>query len=709
MPSKFRRVGSCLLLAASLAEAQESSSAAPSAVAGAASSVEAAENRTEDGSIDGNREAVYAVTIIEARPRPATASTSRVTARDIAATPHRTAEDALRLIPGLTLVQHGSEGKGYQFFLRGFDAIHGSDLELTVDGVPVNEWSNVHAQGYLDLGFVIPEVIQSVEVTKGPFTLGQAAFAMAGSADYQLGVAEPFRGLRTTYTVGSTHRHRGVITFTPREGDGKDFIATEALHDDGFGSNRNIDRSAILGRVRLFDSATSGTLSLLGSVHVARFALPGTVRNADARAGRVGFYDSYDSSTRGLSGRELLALKYAWQDRVHEFGASVWGGYRQLTLLENYTGFLVDPINGDRRGQSQHGIGFGASFTYAMQLTNVLGLESGLGVRGDVFEQRQSHVGRREQVVTRERHVSATQTLSHALLGARWHPTETTSIAAGGRIDVAHVTVLDYLDDERVGQGALFAVSPRLTAQWRASETLALFAAYGRGFRPPEARAFTSFAPERAGISEDLYQGGDPTMTVANSIELGGRWLHSRYVGASLSTFGTFIERESIFDHVSGINLELNGTRRLGVEFSAHSNPVDWLTLSGDATYVDARFVQSGNPVPLAPWLTGGVRAVASHASGLHGGTRFAALAPRPLPHGARGATLAMLDATAGYRAGRFALDLELENLLNLQLREGEYHYASYWDRSSEPNALPVVQYVAGPPFNARLSLTVLF
>ena len=92
------------------------------------------------------------------------------------------------------LVQHGSEGKGHQFFLRGFDAIHGADLLVRVGGVPWNEWSNIHAQGYLDLGIVIPEVIQSIRVRKGPFALDDGAFAMAGSVDFDLGVPETTGG-----------------------------------------------------------------------------------------------------------------------------------------------------------------------------------------------------------------------------------------------------------------------------------------------------------------------------------------------------------------------------------------------------------------------------------------------------------------------------------------------------------------------------------
>ena len=92
-------------------------------------------------------------------------------------------------------------------------------------------------------GYVAPEAIESVEVTKGPFSVEQGAFAMAGSAEYQLGIPYPDRGLRATYAIGTTNRHRGVVTYSPVEGDGHEFVALEAVHDDGFGQNRAIDRA----------------------------------------------------------------------------------------------------------------------------------------------------------------------------------------------------------------------------------------------------------------------------------------------------------------------------------------------------------------------------------------------------------------------------------------------------------------------------------
>lgn len=649
------------------------------------------------------------MTVTAPRPHPRTASTSHVTAREMAAVPRRNAEDALRLVPGFTLVQHGSEGKGHQFFLRGFDAVHGADFELTVEGIPVNEWSNVHAQGYIDLGFIIPEAIKSVEVTKGPFTLGQGAFGMAGSADYRLGVPEGDRGTRTTYTIGTTNRHRGLATYSPAEGDGEDFIAVEAMHDDGFGQNRSIDRAALLGRVRLFDDAEHGTLSLLGSGYLAEFELPGTLRNEDVEASRMGFYDAYDRAGNGLSSRGLLALSHKWKKDAHELSSVVYGGYRRLELLENYTGFLIDPVNGDRRAQAQTTRNFGATINYAVTLTETLDLEAELGVRGDVLRQSQKHVDQAEVPLETERELSGVQVLTHGLFGLRFQPVDELLLATGARVDVASISVEDHVASASSSSGAFAALSPRATAEWRVTTPFRVFAAYGRGFRPPEARSLTTFEPTRTGLSEDLYAGGDARMTVADSFEVGLRWMQSRYLGTSMSGFATLIERETVFDHVSGVNLELNSTRRLGAELEIHSNPVDWLLLNADVTYVDARFVESQNPIPLAPWLVGGFRAIVTHENGFRAGLRFMALAPRPLPHGAQGAPMAMLDATAGYTWSWLRLDLEVENLLNQRIREGEYHYASHFRPAEEPSEIPVVHYVAGPPLNARLSLSAVF
>jgi iron complex outermembrane recepter protein len=193
--------------------------------------------------------------------------------------------------------------------------------------------------------------------------------------------------------------------------------------------------------------------------------------------------------------------------------------------------------------------------------------------------------------------------------------------------------------------------------------------------------------------------------------EIGAHVLPDARVSANVAGFATLLARESVFDHVSGLNLELNGTRRLGGEAVVTLLPTHWLRLSADVTAVDARFRSSGRRVPFAPWLSAGGRALLTHPSGVRAGVRFAALAPRPLPHGARGEALYMLDASVGYRVGWFDAQLACENLLFRELREGEYHFASHWSaRDGDTRSfVPTSQIVAGPPFNARLTLSATF
>jgi outer membrane receptor protein involved in Fe transport len=282
-------------------------------------------------------------------------------------------------------------------------------------------------------------------------------------------------------------------------------------------------------------------------------------------------------------------------------------------------------------------------------------------------------------------------------------------LKAGARWDVAGVAFRDELATSKREQDPLGVLSPRLTIVAHVRDDLTVSGAFGRGVRPPEARAFSSFTPERTGTSEELYEGGAPRMTVADSAELGTRWEMNAALALQLAGFATYVERETLYDHVSGLNLELNGTRRVGAEAVLQAQPLAGLALTFELTVVDARFRESQNPIPLSPWLTGGVRAVAGRDLGLRGGLRWLGLAPRPLPHGARGAALVLLDATVGYYWRRIRLDVELENLPNLHLREGEYHYASRWRLDEAESELPVLQFVAGPPFNARASLTALF
>jgi outer membrane receptor protein involved in Fe transport len=291
--------------------------------------------------------------------------------------------------------------------------------------------------------------------------------------------------------------------------------------------------------------------------------------------------------------------------------------------------------------------------------------------------------------------------------GVRATPTDWMQMEAGGRVDVFATTVRDRVAGEDFG-GAAAAVSPRAMTKFLPADRWQLFAAYGRGVRSPEARAYT--LPTTTPENEDLsrYAGGRPRMTQSDSVEVGTR-VQPSILDLGVAGFGTWIDRESVFDHVSGFNVERSATQRVGVEADVQLHPTAWLDFGADVTWSRGRFRDSGSPIPGAPPLIVTAKALVDHPKGWRAGVRWFVLGARPLSYGAVAAPTSVLDLNVGYRYRWAQIDLSIDNLWNQKWREGEYHFASHWDPSRSRSQLPTVHAVAGNPFTARIALTLHF
>lgn len=647
-------------------------------------------------------------TVVVANRAPRTAAQRTVGANEIAASPRRrSADDLLRLIPGVFLSQHGAEGKGQQFFLRGFDAAHGADLEVSVAGVPINELSNIHGQGYVDLNFVVPEVVRRITANKGPFLLDQGNFANAGTIRFELGVDRPARGSRASYEFGSTLRHRGVFVHAPKNLPKETFLAVEAMTDRGFGSVRGARRATVLGQVRLLDSPVYGALDLLGGVYAARFDAPGALRVDDVAAGRVARDGAYRDDGGGRSGRALVVLRHQLELGVGRLEQRVYGQLRDFEIVEDFTGFLLDPERGDRRRQRHRFASAGYQLQYHRPLGERLVLVAGGAWQGDLVRQQDARVDESHRLLSRNWELDVGQHQAHARAGLQWRPLDRLTIDAGARLDLFAYHAQDRVVPGLEARKVLAMPSPRLTTSLRLTSSASLFLAYGRGLRAPEARSILggTAAPEDTAL--DRYRGGPPRVVTSDAVELGTRVNLRQRVSAGVALFGTWIDRELVFDHISAVNIELNRTRRLGVDLDLAVWPRPWLQLRQDLSLTHARFVDSGAPVPLAPPVMSATGFTLVHPKGFRAGARLLAVGSRPLPHGARSAAYALLDLSVGYRLGPLQLDLQIDNVTNVQWKEGEYHYASWWDQSQPRSTLPALHFMAGPPLTARIGATL--
>lgn len=622
-----------------------------------------------------------------------------VSARALELTPRKNTDDLLRVVPGLYTSQHGSEGKGQQFFLRGFDAVHGADLSIRVGGIPLNELSNVHGQGYADLGFVLPEAVAGITSRKGPFDLAQGWFATAGSIDLELGVAS--RGKRVGYELGTTNRHRLVAIEAPEGGPTGQFIAADLMRDDGYGETRGAEHGTVIAQTEL--GVGRLTLRPMIAGYWAKFGEPGVIPLDDIASGHFDRMDAPAGDLGGRSQRLLAGLGARWQRGRDELAASAHLGWRGLALDENFTGFL-ESDQGDGRRQTHRAVTGGARVAWRRELAPGLRLVTGAELIRDQLRQTEQRVGVMGEVWADERDLEAATSSAGAWAGVALRRGRLTA-TGGARVDAMAIDATDRLEAMASGAGAVAAVSPRLAVAWR-DDRLSLSVAAGRGQRPPEARAFTR-RPSREGLEATVYDGGDPAITAADAVEIGAE-LRGGAVAAGATGFATWIDRESVFDHLSGASALRDGSRRLGVEAFVEARPRPYLALRADVTAVDARFVVTENPVPGAPRLLGTVEARLDRkpfAAGLTG--RF--LGPRPLSHGATAAASTVLDAAGTWTAGRWTLALQIDNLLAGDWNEGEYHFASHWDLAAPKSELPRVHVSPGRPFGARLGATVQF
>jgi iron complex outermembrane receptor protein len=637
-----------------------------------------------------------------------------IDASTIATTPTTAADDLLKLVPGLLITRHGAEGKGRQIFLRGMDAAHGSDIEVTVDDVPWNEPSNVHGQGYLDLQLLIPETVSAIEVAKGPYRLEQGAFATAASVRFGLGIAPENRGVRVGYEIGSTNRHRALITAATKSGGS--FVAAEAVRDGGYGSNRETRRLTLMGKVGVL-STPSHRLELLGGGHLSRFGEPGTVPLALADSGRVGFYDSVSPDTDGQSDRGFLAARWNRTQSDHRTSATLFATGRRLQLQENFTGFLIEAERGDRLEQRHEAWGAGLRLHHESNLGTALVLIAGANVTSEHIDQREDRIDANHVPFARTRALRGWLGGISGQVGARWLASRTFEVEGGLRAEGFWFDVADRGLTEtgaRAAVGAFRSVLlPRLVTTIFVSERLTGTLAYGRGVRPPEARAIaardgnTTDNGNTADTDQSTYSGGSAQPTIADGADAGVRWRPSERFELGATGFATVIRREQIFDHIAGANLTRSATRRLGIEGDFTARPWPWLSLRLDATAVDARFIDSERPVPGAPTLFGSFEAHIVHPAGWSGGARAMAIGPRPLAHGARAGSAFIADALVGYRGSWWDLSLTIENLAGTRWREGEYNYASWFDRSQPRSAIPQLHYAAGPPRVFHLGLGV--
>ncbi len=594
--------------------------------------------------------------------------------------------ELLEAVPGVIISQHSGEGKANQYYLRGFNLDHGTDLFTDVAGVPVNMPTHAHGQGYSDLNFLIPELVTSLQFRKGPYFAEEGDFAAAGAVHVNLArtIAPGFAQLEG----GQDGYARAVVARSVRALGGDLLLGGELAHNDGpwvvpdHFRKWNLLASWSRGDVR-------NGVRVLAMAYQGHWTATDQVPQRAIDAGLIPRFGTLDPTDGGRSTR--YSLSGEWQRSTEDVvtRASAFAMAYGLDLYNNFTYDLDDPENGDQFHQHDRRIVTGGRVV--RQWLRTIGgreteNEAGVQFRNDnITGLALSHTRAREELsTTRQDHVAQTSAAVFVQNTTTWSPHLRT--IAGLRADTYrfHVSGDNPLNS---GHAAESLLSPKLAVilgPWAKTE---LYANAGYGFHSNDGRGSTIRVSPTTGVPVDRVS----PLVRAKGAEVGVRTAALPGLESSVAVWGLDIDSELVFSGDAGETEASRASRRWGAEWSSVWQVTRALAFDADLSLSRARFTEpdptlgnnpdAGNDIPGALQNVVSAGVAWSDPAGPFASARLRYFGPRPLVESGRvrskGSTL--VNAEAGWRDHheRWRVALELINVFGAAVSDIDYYYAS--------------------------------
>jgi hypothetical protein len=677
----------------------------------------------------------YGVTVRARKPVSA-ASSLTVRDQDFLLRPHPRPADILSVAPGLFVVQHAGGGKANQYFLRGFDADHGTDIAFSLDGVPVNLVSHGHGQGFADWHFLIPETVERVEVFKGPYFPELGDFDTAGALNLVTRKNEEHNSVsveggsydNTSHRSLGLDTYRLLTTLSPTLAGLTSYVAAEYYHTNGpFIHPEGLDRVNLFAKLTK-DFSASERLSLTLTGYGSGWNASGQLPQRAVDSGALDRFDAVDPSEGGNSQRFSAYAAYrSFGADDAEFNVLAYAVQYRFKLYSNFTFFYVDPVNGDEIEQDDVRTIVGAKTSYSLKhhLGDInFDTTFGAQLRSDLIQNGLHHDIARRRLDTV---IDADVREGSFGLYAREEVTFTEWLRAmfGVRGDYFGFDVQDkgMSPFSGVKQAALASPKANLIAtpvhNMGAVKDWDIYLNFGYGFHSNDARG--------------VVQPVNPVtpLTRAKGYEVGSRIRLLERLDLAAALFLIDLDSEIVWDGDSGTTFPAGKTRRYGFEGEARVKILDWLFADLDLTASHAAYVENagnGTAVALAPkfFMTAGL--AARHPDGWYGRLGFVDIADRPATSDPNSPLVAegfyRLDLTLGYRNELYDISLYAQNLTNVKWREAQFENQSRLpgETSCAGKSTAVtdpktgafkgcddVHFTPGAPFNVLATATVFF
>ncbi|MDY0743158.1 TonB-dependent receptor plug domain-containing protein [Paucibacter sp. R3-3] len=606
--------------------------------------------------------------------------------------------EVLEFVPGLIVTQHSGDGKANQYFLRGFNLDHGTDFATTVGGLPVNMPTHGHGQGYSDLNFLMPELVDKIEYRKGPYFAKNGDFASAGSADitYRTRLDAPFAAL----TLGENGYRRGIAAGSTELGGGLTLLgAIELMRNDGpWTVPEGLHKSNGVLTLSGGTAASGWSASLMGySAHwTSTDQIPERLADAGTYQGKpFGRFDSADPSDGGETHRTSLSGE--WHDSS-DSGSTRFAAYvidYQLKLFSNFTYALERPDTGDQFSQQdkRQVYGFSASRTVDHSIGS-------LPARSEVgIQLRQDHIRvglfdtEQRQIIGTTRNDKVNEGLYGLYAQTAVELTPWLRSVVGLRADAANFSVDSLSNAANSGHSRDHRVSPKfslIAGPWAKTE---FFFNAGRGFHSNDARGTTATVDPKTGDAVDKV----PGLVASRGMELGARTEWIPGLQSSLALWKLDFDSELVYVGDAGATEPNRPSTRRGIEWNNRWIPIPWLLVDADLAWTHARFSDddpAGNRIPNAVDKVGSVAVTVRDLGPWSASIQWRYLGSGALieDNSVRSHSSLTTNLRISRKLGRwFGRDAELTmdvfNLLDRKLNDIEYYYESQLPGESAPVA----------------------
>jgi len=535
----------------------------------------------------------------------ATASQGSITAKEVALRPIYRPGQLFESIPGLVVTIHSGEGKANQYLIRGYNLDHGTDFANFIDDMPVNRPTNTHGQGYSDLSFLIPQIVSGIDFTKGPYYAAIGDFGSVASAHTRIANELPTQVMAT---VGTEGYQSLFTTSTYHFAEDKRLLgALELSHYDGpWQPKQNFKKiNAVL---RYSQGNSIDGMSLTGMFYKSSGRLITDQPERAIDQGLIGPYGTLDPTDASRSLRYSLSAHLAKPVGPGELQLSLYAIRSTMTLWNNFTHYLDDPINGDQEQQDERRTTLGGAASYT--LTHHFGTiesETVLGLQGrydNNFVDRRHTVNRTKilnycsfeqddgSVLTfptvngycNADRVHLLDVAPYVQNTTRWTPWLRTVV--GLREEYYHATDTSFTTGTS-GRGSQWLTMPKASVAlgpWAKTE---VYFSYGKGFHSDDVRGVFGTVPQ-----EGVPLSGGQTSLLAQTkgFEVGLRTNIIPRLQLQFAAFQQDFDSELVYNADSGQDEAGAPSRRKGIEISGQYHPFRWLELNADLAFSKPRY-----------------------------------------------------------------------------------------------------------------------